>query len=82
MNEPLKQRLKKLISSDTALLSAVEELRQLRKEGFEQEVVRNALEDFRKESMSELEEDRILEVLDFVTGFCPPERKVWENCTL
>ncbi len=77
MDERLKQHLRKLTSTNTPLLFAVEELRQMKNEGFEQEVVRNALEGLRKESRTELEEDRILEVLDFVTGFCPPERRIW-----
>ncbi|MGF1583598.1 MAG: hypothetical protein ACFCD0_30135 [Gemmataceae bacterium] len=79
MDTSLNQRLKNLTSSDTTLLSVLEELRHMKDEGFEQEVVRSTLEDIRKESLTESEEDRILEVLDFVTGFCPPEKQVWEN---
>lgn len=78
MDESLKPRIKSLISSDASLFSILEELRRMKSEGFEQEVVRKALEDLRRESKSESEEDRILEVLDFVTGFCSPESRVWE----
>ena len=77
MAESLKQRMKTLIASDVPLLSIVEELRQMKNEGFEQEVVENVLEDLRKESETESEEDRILEVLDFVTGFCSPDHQIW-----
>jgi hypothetical protein len=79
MDESLKQRLKKLVSSETPLLSVVDELRQMKNEGFAQDAVQTALEGLRNESETEVEEDRILEVLDFVTGFCPPERGVWER---
>lgn len=79
MSESLKQRIKILISSDASLLSIVEELRKMQNDGFKQDVVRKILEDIRKESKNDLEEDRILEVLDFVTGFCPPQYKVWDN---
>lgn len=79
MSISLKQRLKILISSDASLLFIVEELRQMKNEGFQQEVVRKTVEDLYKESMNELEEDRILEVLDLITGFCSPDKKVWDN---
>lgn len=78
MDAILRQRLKRLISPEIALSLVVDELRQMKNDGFEQEVVRTALEDLRITCNTELEEDRILEVLDFVTGFCPPEMKVWD----
>jgi uncharacterized protein (UPF0335 family) len=77
MTGSLKQRIKTLIASEADLPSIVEELRQMKIEGFEQDVVRSVLEDLRTESQTESEEDRILEVLDFVTGFCAPDYQIW-----
>jgi hypothetical protein len=36
------------------------------------------LEAFRVESPDEAVEDRILEVMDVVAGFCSPRLRVWE----
>lgn len=77
MDAILRQRRTRLISPEIGLPLVVDELRQLKNDGFEQEIVRTALEELRKTCDTELEEDRILEVLDFVTGYCPPEMKVW-----
>lgn len=79
MNELLRRRLKQMIATENQLLSVIDSLRQIKNEGFEQEAVRGALVDLRKDVETELEEDRILEVLDFVTGFCLPERRIWEH---
>ena len=76
---PLRIRLENLISSDTSLPSIAEELRQMKNEGFQQEVVRKTLEELRKEYKNESDEDRILEILDLVTGFCSPEKRVWDS---
>lgn len=73
----LKQRLKTLVLSKASLLSIVDQLRQIKNEGIEQAAVHNALEDLRKDSQTESQEDRILEVLDFVTGYCSPANRVW-----
>ncbi|WP_417388325.1 hypothetical protein [Gimesia sp.] len=79
MNHALEQRLKLLVVSDTSLQFVIEELRQMKSEGFQQEVVRKTLEELRLECKTEKEEDRTLEVLDFVSGFCAPDNQVWEN---
>ncbi|QDT21685.1 hypothetical protein HG66A1_34880 [Gimesia chilikensis] len=79
MDHSLKQRLKILVVSDTSLQFVIEELRQVKSEGFQQEKVRTTLEGLRQECKTEKEEDRILELLDFVTGFCAPDNRIWEN---
>lgn len=78
MDKELKGRLKALISTELALVSAVQELQKIKGAGFEQEAVRNTLEDLRSESKSEAEEYRILDLLDFVTGFCSPPLRIWD----
>jgi hypothetical protein len=79
MDEALKHRLRKLLPTEIRLNSMIDELRQLNNENYSQSVVQHALEDLRAESETEQEEDRVLELLDFVTGFCSPEKTIWLN---
>ena len=38
-----------------------------------------ALEKIRDEQMEEPDEDRILELMDFVAGFCAQAQKIWDE---
>jgi hypothetical protein len=37
------------------------------------------LEKIRTEQMEELDENRILELMDFVAGFCTQDQKIWDE---
>jgi hypothetical protein len=51
-------------------------LRAYRRQGMSAKSAAEVLEAIRINA-DEKTEDRILEILDIVTGFCPPERRVW-----
>ena len=38
-----------------------------------------SLEKIRREQMEEPGEDRILELMDFVAGFCAQDQKIWDE---
>jgi ferric-dicitrate binding protein FerR (iron transport regulator) len=73
----MKKQLRQLVESDAPLSTVVDELRRLRNAGLTQDEARAALEELRRNAPDEAAEDRILEMLDFVTGFCSPARRVW-----
>jgi hypothetical protein len=73
----MKKQLRQLVESDAPLSTVVDDLRRLRNAGLTQDEARAALEELRRNAPDEAAEDRILEMLDFVTGFCSPARRVW-----
>jgi hypothetical protein len=79
MSQPtlLAQNLRCLVRSEAPLRQIVDDLRKYRSRGTSRDEVQHALESLRAEAQSESEEDRILEILDIVSGFCPPENTVW-----
>ena len=62
--------------------SEISELRTLlfryKDAGFDSDFVYKLLESMRNEVNEDME-DRILEVMDIVAGFCSPNMKVWNN---
>jgi hypothetical protein len=76
MNQPLRQRLKAIVFSDTPLSSVSTQLRQIHGEGIDREDIEASLSELRKETVDEAEEDRVLEALDLITGFCSPELRI------
>lgn len=75
----LQQELEAVIQSDKPLEQIVARLRQLRHHGITQSEMYSALESLRQRATNEAMEDRILEVADFVAGFCSPHMKIWDN---
>ena len=53
-------------------------LRHHRDEGMTQSEAQSVLENMRA-TLSEADEDRVLEMLDLVTGFCPVHLRVWPS---
>jgi hypothetical protein len=53
-------------------------LREYKAEGLTQEAALATLEGLRA-GLSDEDEDRILEVMDFASGFCAPRFRVWES---
>ena len=71
----LKTRLKESLCSGQSWQA----LCRLRDEGYTSAQVASALNALRAEAANEAEEDRILEVLDIVTGWCAPQADVWDD---
>jgi hypothetical protein len=71
--------LERAISARVPLTQIAMTLREYRQRGVTREQVRSALEALRERAPDEETEDRILEILDIVSGFCPRETTVWDD---
>ena len=78
-SEHLSQELEAAISAQLPLRQIVSTLREYRRSGVTRHEVQLALESLRARAGDESTEDRILEVLGLVTGFCPREHTVWDD---
>jgi hypothetical protein len=78
-SEHLLEELGGVISAQVPLRQIVSTLREYRHQGVTRQEVRSALESLRDRARDEATEDRILEVMDIVSGFCPRENTVWED---
>jgi hypothetical protein len=77
--EQLSERLRALIMAGPPLRQIVSMLREYRREGITRTEVQRALDALRDEAEDEVTEDRILEVMDVVSGFCARENTVWDE---
>ena len=76
MSEPFLQVIRDALVRHASLDEFVETLRVHRNLGLTQEDAYQALEALRS-GATEDDEDRILEWMDVVAGFCQPSRRVW-----
>ena len=79
MNAELQRKLKTAIQSDASLHEIVALLRQYKEQGTTQKEVYTFLEAWHDAAPDPLTDDRILEVSDFVAGFCAPHMKIWSD---
>jgi hypothetical protein len=79
MNAELQQELEAAIKSDTPLDEVVALLRRFKRQGVTQGEVYAFLEGLHRAEADEATDDRILEVSDFVAGFCSAHMKVWDG---
>jgi hypothetical protein len=79
MRDELQQELEAAIRSDKPLEEIVAMLRSYKAKGVSQGEVYSLLEDMRDAVADETLQDRILEVADFVAGFCSPHMKIWDG---
>jgi len=79
MNVELKQELEAAIKSDVSLNNIVALLRRYKERGVSQDEVYAFLDSLHQAAPDEATDDRILEVADFVAGFCSRHMKVWEE---
>jgi hypothetical protein len=79
MNAERQQELKTAITSGMPLDGIVALLRRYKDEGATQGEVYSFLEGLHRTAPDEKTDDRILEVADFVAGFCAPHMKVWDK---
>ncbi len=75
----LRQELETLIRGGTPLLEIVAELRGLKDHGVSKQEMYETLEALRHQAPDETAEDRILEVMDFVSGFCRSDMRIWQE---
>jgi hypothetical protein len=78
-SEHLFEELEAAISAGMALRQLIPTLREYRRSGVTRQEVQLALEALRDQARDEATEDRILEVMDIVSGFCTRENTVWED---
>jgi hypothetical protein len=79
MKTDWRQELETAIRSDMPLGEIVALLRRYREQGIPQEEVYSALEALHQSTSDEALDDRILEVADFVAGFCSPHMRIWDS---
>jgi hypothetical protein len=77
--ETLVDELEEAIASGTGLRPVVAALRRLRDLGATRDEVQGALDAMRDRTHDEATEDRILEAMDVVSGFCSRENNVWDD---
>ncbi len=78
-NERLLGELEEVVSAGRSLREIVSTLRVIRSRGITRHEVQLALEALRDQVSDETVEDRILEIMDVVGGFCSRENTVWEE---
>jgi hypothetical protein len=78
-SEALSRELGGLITSGLTLRQIVSTLREYQRQGITRHEVQHALEALRDRTPDEAVEDRILEIMDVVSGFCSRENTVWED---
>ena len=79
MDTERQQELKAALASEMPLDAIVALLRRYKEEGVTQEEVYSFLEALHQAEPDEVTDDRLLEVADFVVGFCAPHMKVWDG---
>jgi hypothetical protein len=79
MSTELGQELETAILSDKSLEEIAALLRRLKAQGVTRDEVYLFLDDLRSTAPDDATDDRILEVSDFVAGFCSPHMKVWDD---
>jgi hypothetical protein len=79
MNTNLQLELEAAIRSKRSLEEIVTLLRQFKEKGVTQGEMYSTLEMMREKAVDEAVEDRILEVADFVAGFCSSHMRIWDH---
>ena len=73
----LDQELRTALNKDSDLFFIREILKKYKEHGIPSSEVNLLLEDIRSEITDETIEDKVLEVMDIVSGFCSPHMKIW-----
>jgi len=79
MSGDLKRELEAAVFSPMPLEDVVSLLRRYKTLGVKQDDVYSFLTSLRDRAPDEALEDRVLEVADFVSGFCSPHMKIWDQ---
>ena len=74
----LEDQIKRALQKQVSLQMLREIVCQYKQSGGTQQAAYETLEKIQREQMEEPDEDRILELMDFVTGFCAQDQKIWD----
>ena len=77
MNRQMRSELQTALAAEHPLPALLDQLRAYKDRGASREEVQAILESLRADARDDATEDRILELLDFVTGFCALEKSIW-----
>ncbi|MEM6265202.1 MAG: hypothetical protein AAGI38_22050 [Bacteroidota bacterium] len=80
MNSPEKNHLKAVILNGVDILQIRLQIVQMREKGFSQDETLSILKELRAnfaKKGNEKSEDRVLELLDYVYGFCQETYRIW-----
>lgn len=75
----IRQEISDFIESTAPVTRILPQLREYRSRDVSRSAVLTILEDLRDAASSEATEDRVLEVMDLVAGFCRVEDAVWDS---
>jgi len=79
MNVEFQKELEAAVRSSIPLGEIVSLLRRYKSQGTSQREVYRFLESLHQKALDETTDDRILEVSDFVAGFCSSPMRIWEG---
>ena len=74
--QELKAATLQMLTSHAPLEEFITLLRSFQKRGMSQETARAAVEALRS-TVDEERDDRVLEILDFIVGFCAERHRIW-----
>ena len=75
----LESEIKGALKNQVSLPMLREIVCQYKQNGGTQQAAYVILEKIRHEQIEEPDEDRILELMDFVTGFCTQDQRIWDE---
>jgi hypothetical protein len=75
----LEDQIKRALQKQASLQMLREIVCQYKQNGGTQQAAYETLEKIRCEQMEESDEDRILELMDFVAGFCAQDQRIWDE---
>jgi hypothetical protein len=79
MSMSLEDQIKRALQKQASLQMLREIVCQYKQNGGTQQAAYETLEKIRCEQMEEPDEDRVLELMDFVAGFCAQDQKIWDE---
>jgi hypothetical protein len=75
----LEDAIKEAVENQASIQTLREIMCQYKQHGGTQQAAYVTLEKIRHEQMEEPDEDRILELMDFVAGFCAQDQRIWDE---
>jgi hypothetical protein len=75
----LEDQIKRALQKQESLQMLREIVCQYKQNGGTQQAAYETLEKIRREQKEGSDEDRVLELMDFVAGFCAQDQKIWDE---
>ena len=75
----LEDHIKRALQKQASLQMLREIVCQYKQSGGTQQAAYETLEKIRRGQMEGPDEDRVLELMDFVAGFCAQDQKIWDE---